>query len=79
MKTPFSILIGTGKEKCMFSFMQVYYGSHLYYNVTTKLENKPLVFRMKNSGDDKWKIIPQTIPEWIFDLESQLASAIKES
>jgi hypothetical protein len=79
MKTAFSVLIETGKKKSTFSFIQVYYGSHLYYNVTTRLENKPLLFRMKESGEDVWKITPQTIPDWIIDLEPQLASAIKES
>jgi hypothetical protein len=79
MKTAFSILIDTGKKKSMFSFMQVYYGNHLYYNVTIRLDNKPLLFRMKVSNEDKWKITPQSIPGWIFDLEPHLTSAIKES
>jgi hypothetical protein len=79
MKAAFSILIEGGSKKSRFSFMQVYYGTHLYYNVTIMVENKPLLFRMKVTDEDKWKITPQNIPRWIFDMESQLTSAIKES
>jgi hypothetical protein len=79
MKANFDALIEAGNKKLLFNFMQVYYGSQLYYNVTIMLNNRPLLFRMKKIDDDNWKIAPQSIPNWIYESEMKLASAIKES
>ena len=79
MKANFEALIEADNKKLLFNFMQVYYGSQLYYNVTIMVDNRPLLFRMKKIDDDNWKIAPQSIPNWIYESEVKLASAIKES
>jgi len=79
MKANFNAMIEADNKKMVFNFMQVYYGSQLYYNVTIMVDSKPLLFRMKKVDDNNWKIAPQSIPHWIYDTEVKLASAIKAS
>lgn len=79
MKANFDAMIEAENKKMVFNFMQVYYGSQLYYNVTIMVDNKPLLFRMKKVDEENWKITPQAIPNWIYDTEPKLATAIKES
>lgn len=79
MKANFDAMIEADNKKMVFNFMQVYYGSQLYYNVTIMVDNRPLLFRMKKVDEENWKIAPQPMPNWIYDTEPRLASAIMES
>ena len=78
MKSHFTKLVKAGERLREFNFRKLSSASDNLYHVDVSDDRgNRLIFRMQKD-DGQWKIIKTELPEWVFDVEENLHSAIED-
>ena len=71
--------IEVGNENRLFEFTRMENVNGVKFFITSKDEKKkPISFSLVRAKDDNWKLNPGSL-RWLYEIESQLADAIRDS
>ncbi len=79
MKGHFTKLIKAGNKLREFNFRRLASAANNLYHVDLSDDRgNRIIFKLQKVEGGQWKVLDQTIPQWIFEVEPALHSAIEE-
>ena len=79
MKAHFTKLIKAGNKVREFNFRRLPSASNNLYHVDFSDDRgHRIIFKVQKEEGGQWKVLDQSVPQWIFDAEPALHTAIEE-